>query len=75
MPVYFAVKEDKRPAAPGSIGMGTVIYATCGERFWIEHPVTFADKNLAAKQAEWLAKMLAYDHERQRPHADTIALP
>lgn len=55
--------------------MGTVICDVCGERFVIDHPASSVDKNLAAKQAEWLNKVLIYDHECQRVHQDQVALP
>jgi rRNA maturation protein Nop10 len=76
MPAYTAIKADQsRAADQGFRTMGTVICDACGERFLIDHPVRFADKHLAAKQAEWLEKVLAYDHECQRGHPDRVALP
>jgi hypothetical protein len=34
-----------------------------------------ADKWVAAKQAKWLEKVLAEEHERDGKHADRIELP
>jgi hypothetical protein len=76
MPSYMAIKAGQSRAADlGLRSMGTVVCDACGERFLIDHPASFADKNLAAKQSEWLEKILAYDHECQRPHPDKIVLP
>jgi len=55
--------------------MGTVSCDGCGERFWIEHHSAFADPAVATRQAEWLEKVLAHDHERERKHLDKIELP
>jgi hypothetical protein len=55
--------------------MGTLICDHCGERFLITHPNQLAHKTVASSQAEWLEKVLAYDHESGRTHADKIALP
>ena len=55
--------------------MGTVSCDGCGERFWIEHHSAFADPAVAARQAVWLEKVLANDHERERTHQDKIELP
>jgi hypothetical protein len=35
----------------------------------------FADKWLADRQANWLGKVLAEEHERDKKHADRIELP
>jgi len=55
--------------------MGTITCDGCEERFWIEHHSAFADPAVAARQAVWLEKMLANDHERERAHQDKIELP
>jgi len=75
MPSYVARKAGGGAAELGFRNMGTVICDVCGERFLIDHPASSADKNLAAKQAEWLNKILIYDHECQRAHQDQVALP
>ena len=55
--------------------MGTITCDGCGERFWIEHHSAFADPAVATRQAVWLEKVLANDHERERKHLDKIELP
>ncbi len=40
----------------------------------MHHP-TFVDKWVAEKQAHWLEKVLAEEHERDRKHPDQIELP
>ena len=55
--------------------MGTFRCDGCGEEFLINHPVEFADKRIAEKQAAWLEKVLAEEHERNRRHPDRIELP
>jgi G:T-mismatch repair DNA endonuclease (very short patch repair protein) len=55
--------------------MGTITCDGCGERFWIQHHCAFADSAVAARQAVWLEKVLANDHERERKHQDKIELP
>jgi hypothetical protein len=50
----------------------------CGEQFIIYHDYhDFAglDRTTAARQAHWLEKVLAEEHERERQHADRIELP
>jgi hypothetical protein len=69
----IATKEVSRAADTALQTMGTVVCDGCGERFRIEHLPTSADQSLAAKQARWLEKTLAYDHECQRPHPDKIS--
>jgi hypothetical protein len=75
MPSYIATKTGQSEPELGFRRMGTLVCDVCGERFAIDHPADVADKNLAAKQAEWLGKVLAYDHECQRAHPDKIVLP
>jgi hypothetical protein len=47
----------------------------CGEEFLIHHHPDFADPSVAAKQAYWLEKVLAEEHEREKKHANRIELP
>jgi len=47
----------------------------CGEEFFIGHHRGFVDKWLADKQAHWLEKVLAEEHERDKKHPDRIELP
>jgi hypothetical protein len=60
---------------PGLQEMGTFRCDGCGEEFLINHPLEFADKRVAEKQARWLEKVLAEEHERDRKHPDRIELP
>jgi hypothetical protein len=55
--------------------MGTLRCEGCGEEFLIGHDPAFADKKVAEKQAGWLEKVLAEEHERDKEHADRIELP
>jgi len=65
---------QRREAQKGFQIMGTITCDGCGERFWIRHS-PFADPAVAARQAVWLEKVLANDHERERKHQDKIELP
>jgi hypothetical protein len=47
----------------------------CGEEFVISHDPAFADKRVAEKQAGWLEKVLAEEHERDKKYPDRIELP
>jgi len=55
--------------------MGTLRCDTCGEAFIVFHDPAFVDKAAAARQAHWLEKVLAEEHERERKHPDRIQLP
>jgi hypothetical protein len=55
--------------------MGTLRCDACGEEFMIHHHTTRADKKSAERQAHWLEKVLAEEHEREKKHADRIELP
>jgi len=55
--------------------MGTVRCDSCGEEFLIGHPTELANAKNAERQAQWLEKVLAYDHESDRKHGDRIELP
>jgi hypothetical protein len=55
--------------------MGTLRCDACGEEFVIAHVPAFVDKWVAEKQAHWLEKVLAEEHEREKKHADRIELP
>lgn len=61
--------------APGFLEMGTLRCDGCGEEFTILHEPTFRDKSTAERQAHWLERVLADEHERERKHADRIDLP
>jgi hypothetical protein len=55
--------------------MGTLRCEGCGEEFLIGHDPAFADKKVGEKQAAWLERVLADEHERNKEHADRIELP
>ena len=55
--------------------MGTLRCDSCGEEFSVFHDSAFADKATAERQAHWLEKVLAEEHERERKHPDQIQLP
>jgi hypothetical protein len=55
--------------------MGLFRCDACGEEFSINHPLGFTDIRIAEKQARWLEKVLAYDHEHDKKHPDRIELP
>lgn len=55
--------------------MGTLRCGGCGEEFLIRHHPTVADLAIAGKQAHWLEKVLADEHERDKKHSDRIELP
>jgi hypothetical protein len=55
--------------------MGTLRCDGCGEEFSINHQQEFVDKWLADKQAHWLERVLAEEHERDKKHPDQIELP
>lgn len=61
--------------APEMRDMGTLRCDGCGEEFTVFQDPVFASKELAARQAHWLEKVLADEHERQRKHQDRIQLP
>jgi len=71
-----ALKKGKPHAElAGLREMGTLRCDNCGEQFVIGHPAQKADKKIAERQAHWLEKVLAGEHEREKKHADRIELP
>jgi hypothetical protein len=64
---------DERAA--GFWDMGTFRCDGCGELFSIIHNPLSADKWVAERQAHWLEKVLAEEHEREQKHPDLIELP
>lgn len=68
-------KGQMREGAPGLKEMGTLRCDGCGEEFVICHDPAFMDKTVAGRQAHWLEKVLAEEHERERKHPDRIQLP
>jgi hypothetical protein len=55
--------------------MGVLRCDLCGEEFVIGHPPDLASGRTAKRQADWLERTLAQDHEQQRNHAERIELP
>ena len=55
--------------------MGTVRCDGCGEEFVIGHEPAIANNQIASRQADWLEKVLADEHEREKKHPDRIELP
>jgi hypothetical protein len=68
-------KGQNREKAVGFQEMGTLRCDGCGEEFLIGHYPPFVDKWIAEKQAKWLEKVLAEEHEREKKHQDRIELP
>ena len=68
-------KGQTRERAPDFKEMGTLRCDRCGEEFTVFHDPTFVDQTAAARQAHWLEKVLAEEHERERKHPDRIQLP
>jgi hypothetical protein len=62
-------------ATAGSQEMGTLRCDGCGDDFVIYHSPAFVDKSVADRQAYWLEKVLAEEHERDKKHPDRIELP
>jgi hypothetical protein len=72
----LAIKKGQtRERAPNLRDMGTLRCEGCGEEFTVFHDPRLANKQTAARQAQWLEKVLADEHERDRKHADRIQLP
>ncbi len=67
--------QARETAAADFFEMGTVRCDGCGEEFVIAHQPAFVDKWVAEKQARWLDRVLAEEHERDKKHADRIDLP
>ena len=68
-------KGQTRERVPAFKEMGTLRCDGCGEEFIVFHDPTFVDDSAAARQAQWLEKVLAEEHERERKHPDRIQLP
>jgi hypothetical protein len=64
---------DERAA--GFRDMGMFRCDQCGELFSIVHNPLLADRWVAERQAHWLEKVLAEEHEREQKHPDLIELP
>ena len=70
-----AIKKGSREKTVAFQEMGTVRCDGCGEEFIIGHKPQSADRQVAERQAKWLEKVLADEHERDRKHSDRIELP
>jgi hypothetical protein len=70
-----AIKKSSREKTVGFQDMGTLRCYSCGEDFFIGHNPVSVDKLAAEKQAKWLEKVLAEEHERDKKHPDRIELP
>jgi hypothetical protein len=70
-----AIKKSSRGKVEGLQEMGTLRCDVCGEEFFIAHNPTSVDVLVAEKQAKWLEKVLAEEHERDKKHPDRIELP
>ena len=68
-------KGQTSERAPGLKEMGTLRCDSCGEEFIVLHDPAFVDKKAAERQAQWLDKVLADEHERERKHSNRIQLP
>lgn len=68
-------KGQTRERVPSFTQMGTLRCDGCGEEFVILHNPSSVDKSVADRQAHWLEKVLAEEHQREREHADRIQLP
>jgi hypothetical protein len=70
-----AIKKSSGEKTTGFQEMGTLRCDGCGEEFYIGHNPNSVDKRVAEKQAKWLEKVLAEEHERDKKHSDRIELP
>jgi hypothetical protein len=68
-------KGQTSEKAAGFQEMGVFRCDECGEEFTIVHHPAVADKKAAERQAHWLDKVLADEHERQKKHPNRIELP
>ena len=68
-------KGQSREKSVGFQEMGTLRCDGCGEEFFIGRNPQSVDKWVAEKQAKWLEKVLAEEHERDKKHSDRIELP
>jgi len=72
-----AIKKEqtREQVDAGFQAMGILRCDTCLEDFVICHSPAFVDKAVADRQAHWLEKVLAEEHERDKKHPDRIELP
>jgi len=67
--------QPREKAAADFLEMGTVRCDGCGEEFVISQHPAFVDRWVAERQAAWLERVLAEEHERDKKHPDKIELP
>jgi hypothetical protein len=70
-----AIKKSSREKVAGFQEMGSLRCDGCGEEFFLGHHPTSVDRLVAEKQAKWLERVLAEEHERDKKHPDRIELP
>jgi hypothetical protein len=70
-----AIKKSSREKTTGFQEMGTLRCDGCGEEFLLGQNPQSVDRLVAEKQAKWLEKVLAEEHERDKKHSDRIELP
>lgn len=71
-----AIKFGQEQRIPdGSVQLGTLICDVCGTRFTITQDAQHQDASAAERQAGWLERRLAEDHENGFEHDDAIDLP
>lgn len=73
-----AIKKGQfreQPPIAEPMEMGILRCDGCGEEFIIYHAACFRDKAMAERQARWLDRVLADEHQRERKHPDRIQLP
>lgn len=68
-------KGSSRVGISGFQEMGVFRCDQCGEEFVIAQHHAFTDTRAAERQAHWLERVFADEHERDQRHADRIQLP
>jgi hypothetical protein len=68
-------KGQTKERAPDFKAMGTLRCDSCGEEFVVFHDPGVVDQAVAGRQAQWLEKVLAEEHDRECKHPDRIQLP
>jgi hypothetical protein len=68
-------KGQTKERAPDFKAMGTLRCDSCGEEFVVFHDPDVVDQAVAGRQAQWLEKVLAEEHDRECKHPDRIQLP
>ncbi len=73
----IAIKTGQLNVKPPAefLTMGTVRCEGCGEEFVLAQHPAISSSTTAARQAHWLEKVLADEHEREKKHSDRIELP